>query len=497
MPTLSTKYGLPINTASEIMTLDRQHTRRAVMWSALDVLMRQGVQFVVLVVLARLLAPEDFGLITMLALFLSLASIFVDGGLGSALIQRQHSSHLDESTIFFFNFGMGGVTAVLMCLGAPWIAAFFSQSLLENIAYALAFSLLINSVGAIHITLLTREMDFRTLGKIGALSSIFSGVLAIVLAFAGYGVWSLVAQALCASLVSVALLWWWHPWRPTWTFSRDSLKTYFRFGGYEMAANLTDALTTNLNAILIGKLFSLRDAGFYDRAQRMQQLPVTMMANIVNRVAFSAFSRHSADKARLTHWLKRSQQVTMAVNLPVMVMLSVLAEPLVVLLLGTRWLSVAPILQVLAIAGLLWPLHVMNLSVLKAQGKAKVFFWITMLKKSVAIGLTLAASLVSVMAIAWAQVVVAVFAFLVNAYYSRVLLGYGAFAQLSDLASLFAATIPLAIVTVAMTTWLELPPVLELMFAGTMGAVVYWLACRVLCPDTMDELLTQAGLRTN
>ncbi|GAB1232683.1 lipopolysaccharide biosynthesis protein [Ferrigenium sp. UT4] len=479
------------------MTAARQQTtRRAVIWSALDVFLRQGVQFIVLVLLARLLAPEDFGLVAMLALFIGVAGIFIDGGLGSALIQRQHSSRSDESTIFYFNLGMGALTAALLCLGASWIATFFGHPLLESMTYALAFSLVLNALGAIHTSLLTREMDFRTLAKVGATSSLLSGALAVALAFAGYEVWSLVSQTLCASAVSALLLWWWHPWRPAWTFSCASLASYFRFGGYEMAANLTDAVSTNLNAILIGKLFSVREAGYYDRAQRMQQLPVNMMANIINRVAFSSFSRHSEDKARLAEGLKRSQQLSMVINLPAMAVLVVLAEPLVVTLLGARWAPAVPILQVLAVAGLLWPLHVMNLSVLKAQGKARVFFWITILKKTVAIGLTLAASLIGVMAIAWAQVAVSLFAFLVNAHYSRVLLGYGAFAQLRDLGALFAATVPMTLAMLALTAWLEIAPALELLLAGAAGAAAYWLACRVLCRGTTDELLALAGVRT-
>lgn len=471
------------------MTSNLLHTRHAVLWSALDVFMRQGVQFVVLVALARLLAPEDFGLLAMLALFVGVAGIFIDGGLGSALIQRQHSSPADESTIFYFNLGMGAVAAVLLCLSAPWIAAYFEQPVLRSLSYAMAAVLLINSCGAIHTSLLTREMNFRTIARVGGVASILSGAVAIMLALSGFGVWSLVAQALCASMVSVILLWWWHPWRPVWTFSRKSLASYFRFGGYEMAANLTDAVSTNLSAILIGKLFSVRDAGYYDRAQRIQQLPVTMMSNIVNRVAFSAFSRSSEDKVILSRGLKRSQQVSMAINLPVMAGLVMLAEPLVISLLGAQWLPAVPILQVLAVAGLIWPLHVMNLSVLKAQGKAEAFFWITILKKSVAIGLTLVASLFSVMAIAWAQVVASLFAFFVNAYYSKVLLGYGAFAQLRDLSELFVAVIPMVFVMMVLTVWLEMAPVMELLIASLSGAATYWLSCRLLCKETTDELL--------
>jgi len=478
------------------MTQHHEKTRHAVIWSAIDVFLRHGVQFIVSVILARLLVPEDFGLIAMLTLFVSIAAIFIDGGLSSALIQRQHATHTDESTIFYFNLIVAGFASALLCLAAPIIAAFFENVELIDLTYVLAFNLFLGAFGSIHTTLLAKEMNFRTIAKTGAFASISSGILAIIFALQGFGVWSLALQALISSAVMVVLLWIWHPWRPVLTFSTKSLRSLFSFGGYEMAANLADAFSTNLNVILIGKLFSVRDAGFYDRAQKTQQLPITVMMNIINRVAFSAFSSHSADKQRLAQGLKRAQIIAMAVNLPVLVCVIVLAEPLVLTLFGNQWLSAVPILQVLALGGLLWPLHVMNLSVLKAQGRADVFFWITILKKIVLISMIVLASFYGVMAIAWAQVASSFLAYLINAHYSRVLLGYGAVKQIRDLSSVFAASVPMAIVMILLVEWIAAPQPIKLLLIGLIGAATYLAVCKLLCKEVMDELLALARFQS-
>ncbi|MEO8331745.1 MAG: oligosaccharide flippase family protein, partial [Gallionella sp.] len=161
------------------MTTLHQKTTRAAKWSALDVFMRQGVQFVVTIVLARILAPEDFGVIAMLAMFIGVAGVFIDSGFSSALIQRQNTTHTDESTIFYFNLAMGAVAALMLCAAAPWIAAFFKQPVLQYLTYAMAFNLFVNAFGSIHTTLLSKEMNFKTMAKVGVVSSVVAGVVAI------------------------------------------------------------------------------------------------------------------------------------------------------------------------------------------------------------------------------------------------------------------------------------------------------------------------------
>lgn len=477
------------------MTTLHQKTTSAAKWSALDVFMRQGVQFVVSIVLARLLVPEDFGVIAMLAMFIGVAGIFIDSGFSSALIQRQHTTRTDESTVFFFNLGMGTFTALLLCATAPWIAAFFKQPVLQYLTYAMAFNLFVNAFGSIHNTLLSKEMNFKTLAKVGVVSSVVAGALAIYLASQRYGVWSLAGYSVATSIVTVSLLWRWHPWRPAWTFSFASLRSFFRFGGYTMAATLTDVFSTNLYLVLIGKLYSVRDVGFYSRAQNTQQLPITLMMGIINRVAFSTFSSVAEDKARLARGLRQAQAIAMLVNTPILVGLIILAEPLVLTLFGAQWLPCVPILQVLGLGGLLWPLHVLNLNILSAQGRSDLFFWLTICKKVFTISLTVAASFYGVMAIAWSQVVISVFAYFANTYYTKVLLGYGGWKQLSDLMVNFMAVIPMAVVVYFVNDMMPVSPFIKLIVASGAGCGLYWLTCRLLCAELLNECLRMAGIQ--
>ena len=456
--------------------------------------MRQGVQLIVTVILARILAPEDFGVIAMLVLFIGVAGIFIDSGFSSALIQRQNVTHTDESTVFFFNLGMGGVAALLLCAVAPWIAEYFNQPILKYLTYAMSFGLFAGAFGSIHRTLLSKEMNFKTTAKVGVVSSVMAGVLAIYMAINEYGVWSLAAQSVMSGIVTVLLLWRWHPWRPTLTFSLVSLRSFFRFGGYTMAATLTDVFSTNLYLILIGKLYSAGDVGIYSRAQNTQQLPNTLMMGIINRVAFSTFSTVSEDKARLVRGLRQAQALSMFVNIPVSVCIIILAEPLVLTLFGQQWLPSVPILQVLGLGGLLWPLHVLNLNVLMAQGRSDLKFKIEIFKKVFAISLTVAASFYGVMAIAWVQVGLSVFGYFVNTHYTKVLLDYSGWQQLSDLVVNFMAVIPMAVAIYLTMDMMQAPPYVDLIAASLMGGAIYWLTCKLLCAELLNEFLGMVGL---
>lgn len=459
--------------------------------------MRQGVQFVVSVVLARILAPEDFGVIAMLAMFTGVAGIFIDGGFSSALIQRQRITHTDESTVFFFNLGMGVLTALLLCAAAPWIAAFFKQPVLQYLTYAMAFNLVISGFGSIHSTLLSKELNFKTTAKVGVVSSLVAGALAIYMASQGYGVWSLAGHAVASGTIAVLLLWLWHPWRPAWVFSVASLRSFFSFGGYAMAATLTDVFSTNLYLILIGKMYSARDVGLYSRAQNTQQLPITLMMGIINRVAFSTFSSVGEDKARLVRGLRQAQAIAMLMNTPILVGLIILAEPLVLTLFGAQWLPCVPILKVLGLGGLLWPLHLLNLNILRAQGRSDLFFRLTMFKKVFTISLTVAASFYGVMAIAWVQVVVSILGYFANTYYTKVLLGYSGWRQLNDLKLNFAAVIPMAIAVYFVNDMMHTLPLIKLAVTSIVGGGIYWLTCRLLCAELLNEWLSMVGVRKN
>ena len=261
-----------------------------------------------------------------------------------------------------------------------------------------------------------------------------------------------------------------------------------------MAAALTDVFSTNLYLIIIGKMYSIRDAGFYDRAQRTQQLPIMVMMGIINRVAFSVFSMVAEDRERLARGLRRAQALSMFMHLPIMVGIIILARPIVLVLFGPQWLSSVPILQVLGLGGLFWPMHVLNLTILKAQGRADLFFWITICKKTLTISLTVAASFYGVMAIAWMLSAVSLLTYFVNTHYTGKFLAYGGWRQLSDLAANFLSVIPMAVAVYFMVAKTHVPPFVQLVLGGILGGAIYLLTCRLMCEKLLNECLQIMGI---
>lgn len=460
----------------------------AVFWSGADVFMRQGLQFFVSILLARLLSPDDFGVLAMLYLFTGIAGLFIDSGFSSALVQRQDITPADESTVFFFNLGAGLVVALGLCWAAPWIAAFFEQPVLQGLTYVMALNLFLGAFGAIQNVLLTKTLNFKLLMKIGVVASLLSGVLAVILAWQGFGVWSLALQTLVSTVITVALLWRWHPWRPQWVFSFTALRSLFRFGGFLLLSGLLDTIYTRLYSVIIGKLFSARELGFYTRAASTQQLPVNVLTNVLNRVAFPVFSAAAADKAQLARGVRKALRTIMLFNIPAMLGLMVVAEPLVITLFGEKWLPSVPILQVLCLAGVLWPLHVINLNVLMAQGHSNLFFRIEVLKKIIGVVAIAVASFYGILAIAWSQVVVGVLCFLLNAHYTGVFLGYSAWNQTRDLLPYLAVSVLMTLAVWPIHLYSVLSPAAQLGLISGVGALVYLLACRLFRLAAFDEL---------
>jgi teichuronic acid exporter len=457
----------------------------AVRWSAVDVAARHGLTFLVVLVLARLVDPEDFGIIALLQFFLGFATVLVDGGFGLALTQRQGNTTEDETSVFYFNMFSGAVVSGILILAAPFIAGFFDRPLLEQLAVAMACNLFIASLGSIHVTLLTKALDFRVLAMVGFVSSTVSGGLGIYLAWDGFGVWSLVWQTVSASVVSVTLLWVWNPWRPVGRVSFRSLQTLNRFGGYMLLSGLLDATYNRLYSVLIGRLFSALDLGYFWRALTTRQMVLDGFEAVMNRVALPVLSSLHAEGVQLAESARKMLAAMMFVNVPVMLGLAVIAEPLVVTLFGEKWLHSAPILKVLCLAGAIWPLHTVNLNALMALGRSELFFRIEVLKKTIGLIALIAASLHSVMAIAWVQVVVGVGAFFINAHYSGALLVYGAYKQIKDVIPFFLAAIGMALVILLTRFALDVRPLFEVAISIGVGIFVYpillWVIRRDVC----------------
>ncbi len=419
----------------------RKKAERGAIWSFIDAAGNRIVQFVISVILARLLAPEQFGLIGMLMIFIAIAQAFLDSGFGLALIQKKDMTQADTSSVFYFNIVIGVALAGLLYLAAPWIAAFYEQPDLSPLTRTLSLVLVINSFAVVQTAMLTRNVAFKLQAKVSLVSAICSGCVGIVLAYRGYGVWSLVAQQIGRAIANVTLLWVLNRWRPGLAFSFKALRQMFTFGSRMLASTLLNVVFNDIYYVLIGKMFSAADLGYYGRAARLEELPSMTLTTVVTRVTIPVFSSIQDDNARLKRGLQRALGILTFLNAPMMMLLGVTAPALVKVLLTDKWLPCVPYLQLLCIQGVLYPLHGMNLSVLMAKGRSDLFLRLEMIKR----GLTLCNVIVSwrwgITAIILGQILLGLVSYFLNCYYSGRLLDYPAWRQLRDMAAYFLSAI--------------------------------------------------------
>lgn len=449
-------------------------------WSAIDVAGRQGIQFVVMLILARLLSPAEFGILGMLSLFIALGGSIVDSGFGSALIQRQEITEADKSSVFFFNAAMGASMAFTISSAAPWIASFYREPILLPLTRLMALNLFIGSFGVVQTALMTRKLDFKTPFKAGLAAMVVSGSLAIWMAWKGYGVWSLAAQSLSFTTVSTGLIWVLCSWKPRLQFSLGSLGSLFGFGSRMLASGLLNTFFDRIQLAVIGKTFSAGALGFYTRAFSTQQFPVSLLSMVVNRVTFPTFSQLSRNRDSLRPAVRRALVSFMILALPMMFGLAVVARPLVVVLFGEKWLPCVSYLRVLSFAGALYPLHVMNLEVAMAVGRSDLFLRLEIVKK-VLVGIGILATFrISVMAMVWAILIVSLVCVFVNMHYTKALIGYGAVEQFADLAPYAVISGSTSALAWAAGIHFSHLPLLQLVTSVLVGIATYPAICHIL-----------------
>ena len=413
--------------------IENRQISPAIFWSTLEILSTRGIGFLISIVLARLILPEEFGLIAMLMLFTAVASLFVEGGFSSSLIQRQDHNYTDECTVFWFNLFAGAVAALILVLIAPWIASFYERPILKLLTILMAFNLWLSAFLTVPTALLAKKLDFQTLMKVNVSAVFISGALAIYLALSGWGVWAIAIQTLSSTLVSGLVLWSLSNWRPSLRFSWKSFGKLFNFGGYVLLASLIDRISTQFYTLIIGKSYGALELGYFHRATSTKDLPQGILSGIFSRVAFPVFSSQSGDIVQLKKSLQIALITTMAVNLPVMAGLMMTADELVLILFGPRWEAVIPILKVLCGLGAFWPLHVANVNVLMAMGHSRLMLKIEIIKKTLFIATIILSSQISVIAIAWGMFALGLLGVFINTWYSKKFLSYGTWDQLQDL----------------------------------------------------------------
>lgn len=448
----------------------------AALWSALEMSARYGVQIATTIVLARLLTPSDFGLLAILLVFTSFGALLTDAGFGVALIQKRESTPDDETTVLCTTLLTSLLAVLILWFAAPGIASFYRMPEFVPTTHVMAWILPIGAMGAVPDALLTKRLDFQSRTHAQALSSVASAIVGIALSLLGAGVWSLVFQALTEAGVRTSLLWKFSAWRPRGRFCLKSLHGLFGIGGYMLLSGLLSTVSTRIQSLLIGKLFEARDLGLYSLAQNATQAPASFFGSVLNRVGLPMLSNLSDDRQRLRLALSFSLRVSMFVFLPCMVGIALLARPLVDLVYGPQWSSAAPMLTWLALATALWPVHVLNLVALSAQGRTDLYFRLEIVKNVTMALATLVASPFGPVMVSVAMLVTSVCAAVINTWYSGKILGYGLIQQSNDQLKTVLAAALAALPAWYILHWSHMPKWAAIACAAAAAGATY-LAC--------------------
>ena len=462
---------------------------QGVSWSFAETLANQGVRFVIGIVLARLLSPREFGLIGMTVFFTAISQSFIDSGFSQALIRKINVQNKDYCTVFYYNFFIGILFYFILFFSAGPLSIFFNEPQLFLLVRILSLILLINSLGLIQRTILIKNIDFKLQTKISAISSLTSGAIGIGMAYSGWGVWSLVWMTVLHSLITTALLWIWNSWRPSLLFSMTSFRDMFNFGSKLLASSLIDITYRNIYYLVIGKYFSAVELGYYTRADEFRNIPSSHFSAIIGRVTYPVLARIQNDDKKLLLGFKKILTSTVFISSIMMIGMAAVSKPMILVLIGEKWMSTVPYLQLLCFVGLFYPLHVLNLNILKVKGRSDLFFRLEVIKKFFAIPIIILGIYFGIKLMIVGMIINSIFAYGLNSYWSGKLIAYPTKEQLADIAPSILLAIIMGIMVFAAGELLPLNPTLMLLTQLIIGASTVIVLAKLMKLDAFVEIL--------
>ncbi|MCM1093917.1 MAG: lipopolysaccharide biosynthesis protein [Lachnospiraceae bacterium] len=394
--------------------------------------------FVVMIIMARILTPEDYGLVGMLTIFIAISQSLIDSGFSQALIRKQDRSEVDNSTVFYFNIAVGVILYLILFFSAPLIAKFYNEPILIPLTRVISLSILINSFVVVQRALLTVNIDFKTQAKASFSAAIASGIVGITMAYTGWGVWAIVWYQITNLAVNVGLLWIFSKWRPQLVYSWKSFKELFFFGSKLAASGIIDTLYNNIFLIVIGKIFNASDLGYYTRAQQFAAFPSSNLTGIIQRVTFPVLCTIQDDDERLQSVYRRFLRLSAFLIFPLMIGLAAVAKPLVLLLLKEQWEFAATLLSIICLSMMWYPIHSINLNLLQVKGRSDLFLKLEIVKKCVGIAILCCTIPLGLVAMCWGTVLSSLISLIINTHYTGKLIQVGFLKQMKDLSpSLF------------------------------------------------------------
>ncbi|WP_316748963.1 lipopolysaccharide biosynthesis protein [Pedobacter gandavensis] len=435
----------------------REKTISGIIWSLTQQFSSKLVGFVITIVLARILTPAEFGLIAMLSVFIALGNTLLDSGLTSSLIRSSEVSQNDYSTVFYFNLLGSVLLYLILYFSAPWIALFYHQPVLSSIVRVYGLTLILNAFFVVQSTRLIKDMKFKIQTNIQIPSAIIAGILGVVLAKMGYGVWSLVWMALLNAFLSTVFNWIYSDWRPSLVFDKVSFKHHFHFGYKMTLSGILETAYQNIYTLIIGKYYSATQLGFYSRADSISQLPISNISAAINKVTYPMFSQIAENNEQLKRVNKKVTQQVIFWNAPILIFLCIVAEPLFRFLLTDKWLPAVPYFQILCLTGIMYPLHSYNLNILKVKGRSDLFLKLEIVKKVIgAIGI-ISVIPFGIYGLLYFQMGFSFLGFYINSVYSGKLIGYPAKEQVMDILPTIALSAFIGISTYLFDKYFMIP----------------------------------------
>lgn len=461
------------------MNIARDIIIKSILWKFFEKIFVQGVQFLVTIVLARLLSPSEFGIIALITVFIILSNVIIEGGLSTALIQKKDADNVDFSTIFYTNVFVSLSLYGILFFLAPVIASFYNEPQLVSVVRVLSISILFYALNAVQIAYVAKHMLFKKMFVVSLISSVSSGCMGIAFALMNWGVWALVAYNLSLSLLTTLIMLFVIKWRPLFVFDKARFKGLFNFGWKIFFTNFIITLFVNIRSLIIGKMYSAGTLAVFDRGK---QFPCLIMDNInasIQAVMLPAFSHEQDDRERVKAMLSRSIKTSSLIIFPILVGLFVAAQPLVLCLLTDKWQEAIPFVRIFCVAYVLLPIQMTNMEVVKSLGKSNVILKMEIVKKIIEISVLIISLFFNVYAIAWGVVVYNLICLYINLYPNVKLINYKVLEQVKDVFPCLVVSIIMGLI-ISLFLLLDIPNIVILLLQFIVGACVYILMCYTL-----------------
>lgn len=454
---------------------------KGIIWTMGDFLTSKVFMLIIQIFLARFLLPEHFGLIAMILIVIAISQSMVNSGLQNALIRELNPTQIDYSTVFYFNLILSILLYILIYFISPYISIFYEEPILIELLRVLSLVIIINAFSIIQRTILIRSLDFKAQTIINLISSLVSGSLAIGSAYFGYGVWSLIIQNISSQLVQTFLLTLYNKWLPSFNFSYRSFKHLFSFGWKLLVAGLINTIHTNVYNVIIGRTYNTTVLGFYTQGKMLADVSAQSITTAIQKVTYPVLSKIQEDESRLLNSYRTVIKLSVYITFPFMIGLAAIAENLVPLLLGQKWLETIPFFQILCLAGMIYPLHAINLNMLQVKGRSDLFLKLEIIKMGIntAIIISVLKLNLGITMLVWSILISSIISFFINSLYSGKLLNYKTLQQLIDIKNSLILSIFMGIVVLLTARFINQHYLVELIIQVFVGVVVYLAASTI------------------